>query len=639
MKKLLFFILLGTIVCPGKVFAKAECVGYTQERCCSFKNTWTLSDAISYCGEGNYSDDGVYYAGCYKCIRCQKGYYLNGNGCLPCYSNVKIKSGKCLECSSSTVCTAIECSRGYYSTGTECKQCPAGSTAEAGATSCTLCPPGTYGVNGFCYSCQENHWSSEAGSTSCQWYYTIPVEHGKCNRCTKDGTCTQANCDSGYADNNGKCEELNCPPGETVSGNYCKACQSKTWSKGGNVNGCWTCSSIKIEKGTCTDCTVDGTCTEVSCNSGYTANGTKCEKTVTCSGRTPDAITQGDGSIKCSCTATSCGTGAKCAKHPAYNSKTKQNNYSVCVCQSGYYDDGESCSSCDDGCSTCSGPGACTVCKEGYSLSGGRCVPCPPNCATCDANGSCSQCSSGYLENNGACLKCEADVNLSGNNCVRYCNLAASGYSDTVGDVQNVCLWASCYTGNVWGTTKVYFAYSANSNRYVLDHYYCCPENCAECSDWGQCTTCNDGYTLQDGACVAGCDQYDVGNGTCTECDSSGCTDAECNGTNAYFDPTFRKCGVECDVNQYLDSSYTCQDCPAGQTSTGGWLTTPTNCYSCESIPVDGGTCTECQDGVCTKARCENGYVLDASGTACIAARATCSDPLKISDDGCCCVK
>lgn len=198
---------------------------------------------------------------------------------------------------------------------------------------------------------------------------------------------------------------------------------------------------------------------------------------------------------------------------------------------------------------------------------------------------------------------------------------------------------ATCSDGSTLKSKVMEHYYKETSSSMSIEHYYCCPENCAECSDWGQCTTCNDGYTLQDGACVAGCDQYDVGNGTCTECDSSGCTDAECNGTNAYFDPTFRKCGVECDVNQYLDASYTCQDCPAGQTSTGGWLTTPTNCYSCASIPVDGGTCTECQDGVCTKARCENGYVLDASGTACIAARATCSDPLKISDDGCCCVK
>ena len=562
--------------------------------------------------------------------------------CLQCLDTFTLKNGNCKcgtnlspETPGATYVDSIvspnqcrSCSAYFPITGGRCSKC--GRRWEAGWKCYTwTCNSGYYTVGGI--SCKANG--------CCKPCSSISVSNGTCTACAADGSaCTSATCSAGYAWNGSSCARLNCAAGQYVNGNSCAACPSGQWSKGGTATSCSPCSSISVSNGTCTACSSTGTCTAVSCNSGYTANGTKCEK-VSCSGRTPEAMTQGDGSIKCSCTATSCGTGAKCAKHPAYNSKTKQNNYSVCVCQSGYYDDGESCSSCDDGCSTCSGPGACTVCKEGYSLSGGRCVPCPPNCATCDANGSCSQCSSGYLENNGACLKCEADVNLSGNNCVRYCNLAASGYSDTVGDVQNVCLWASCYTGNVWGTTKVYFAYSANSNRYVLDHYYCCPENCAECSDWGQCTTCNDGYTLQDGACVAGCDQYDVGNGTCTECDSSGCTDAECNGTNAYFDPAHRKCGVECDVNQYLDASYTCQDCPAGQTSTGGWLTTPTNCYSCGSIPVDGGTCTECQDGVCTKARCENGYVLDASGTACIAARATCSSPLKISDDGCCCVK
>ena len=531
MKKLLFFILFGMIVCPGKVFAKAECVGYTQERCCSFKNTFTLSDAISYCGEGNYSDDGVYYAGCYKCIRCKKGYYLSGNGCRPCYSNVMIDGGKCWECSSSTVCTAIECSRGYYSTGTECKHCPDGSTAEAGATSCTLCPPGTYGANGFCHSCETNHWSSEAGSTSCQWCYTIPVEHGKCRGCTKDGICTKAYCDSGYADNNGKCEELNCAPGETVYGEGCKACGSKMWSTGGNTRQCWTCSSIKIEKGTCTDCTVDGTCTAVSCNKGYTANGAKCEK-ITCP--------TGEYLSGSTCKA--------CSTIPVENGTCK-------ACTSG--------ASCD-----------AVDCNIGYKTVGTTCVKveCPLNCAACDSWGFCYQCENGY----------------------------------TLSDDRLSCLPA-------------------------------CSENCKTCSN-GVCTDCGDGYTLSDGKCLD-CSVYNVGNGTCTECDEYGCTDAECNGSNTFFNPTFRKCGVECDVNQYLDSSYTCRDCPAGQTSSGGWFANPTNCYSCDSIPVDGGRCTECKNGSCTKAECEDGYVLDSTGRTCIAALASCLSPLKISDDGCCCVK
>ena len=176
---------------------------------------------------------------------------------------------------------------------------------------------------------------------------------------------------------------------------------------------------------------------------------------------------------------------------------------------------------------------------------------------------------------------------------------------------------------------------------YEADGLSCvpvCPENCKTCVK-GVCSECNNGYTLKDGLCAVSCDRYNVGRGTCAECDESRCTDAECDGKNAYFDPAIGKCGVECDANQYLDSSYACRDCPAGQTSAGGWFANPTNCYSCDSIPVDGGRCTACKNGSCTKAECENGYALDSSKTACIAVRVTCESPLTISDDGCCCVK
>ena len=499
MKKLLFsFVLFFAAFYAADTFAKALCPdGITQEQCCALKYSYTLSNAQAVCSSG-YTEG--YYAGCYtcsssssakvcpigcsacsgaRCTACESGFYKSGifKSSITCKlcSTITVENGTCTACSSTGTCTAVSCNSGYTANGTTCEKivCPA---------NCSSC-----NVGGYCIQCDSG--------------YTMSADRLSCIK----------PCSAGQYLSGSSC--VNCPAGTYSAGGTvtsCTACASGAWSSAG-ASSCTACSSISVSNGTCTACSSTGTCTEVSCNSGYTANGTKCEKTVTCSGRTPEAMTQGDGSIKCSCTATSCGTGAKCAKHPAYNSKTKQNNYSVCVCQSGYYDNGESCSSCGNGCS--------------------------------------------------------------------------------------------------------------------------------ECSDAGACTACENGYTLQDGECVVACDQYDVGNGTCTECDSSGCTDAECNGTNAYFDPTFRKCGVECDVNQYLDASYTCQDCPAGQTSTGGWLTTPTNCYSCASIPVDGGTCTECQDGVCTKARCENGYVLDASGTACIAARATCSSPLKISDDGCCCVK
>lgn len=93
-----------------------------------------------------------------------------------------------------------------------------------------------------------------------------------------------------------------------------------------------------------------------------------------CSGETPVKSEQGDGSIMCSCNANSCGSGAKCIRHPKYNAALLQYNYSICVCMSGYYKNGSSCSACPTGCSSCSDSSTCTACKSGYSLEGGKCV-------------------------------------------------------------------------------------------------------------------------------------------------------------------------------------------------------------------------------------------------------------------------
>lgn len=321
-----------------------------------------------------------------------------------------------------------------------------------------------------------------------------------------------------------------CKPGcaACISAKLCKKCEAGFYLKTGT---CYPCSAIAVENGTCTACSSTGTCTAVSCNEGYKANGAKCEK-ITCP--------TGEYLSGSTCKA--------CSTIPVENGTCK-------ACTSG--------ASCD-----------AVDCNIGYKTVGTTCVKveCPLNCAACDSWGFCYQCENGY----------------------------------TLSDDRLSCLPA-------------------------------CSENCKTCSN-GVCTDCGDGYTLNDGKCLD-CSVYNVGNGTCTACDEYGCTDAECNGSNAFFNPTFRKCGVECDTNQYLDSSYTCRDCPAGQTSPGGWFANPTNCYSCDGIPVDGGRCTECKNGSCTKAECEDGYVLDSTGRTCIAALASCLSPLKISDDGCCCVK
>ena len=285
----------------------------------------------------------------------------------------------------------------------------------------------------------------------------------------------------------------------------------------------------------------------------------------------------------------------------------------------GYYADCYVCGSsliqpstgCGMGCAKCTGS-YCKTCESGFYMKSGKCFPCEfipvenGTCKACTSGASCDavDCNIGYKTVGTTCVKVECPLNCAACDSWGFCYQCESGY--TLSDDRLSCLPS-------------------------------CPENCKTCSN-GVCTDCNDGYTLNNGKCID-CSIYNVGNGTCTACDEYGCTDAECNGSNAFFNPTFRKCGAECDVNQYLDSSYTCRDCPAGQTSPGGWFANPTNCYSCDSIPVDGGRCTECKNGSCTKAECEDGYVLDSTGRTCIAALASCLSPLKISDDGCCCVK
>lgn len=431
------------------------------------------------------------------------------------------------------------------------------------------------------------------------------------------------------------------------TGSYCKTCESGFYMKSGK---CFPCEFIPVENGTCTACS-SGTCTEVSCKDGYKANGTTCEKISCPAGQ----YNTGSGCSACPAGTYSSAAGAEQCTKCAKGSYSKAGATSCTPCAPGTYAAQDGATQCD----TCgymtwsatSGASSCDVCAS-IPVSWGICCQCS-NTGTCThvqekpgnryaCNPITTSCPAGQYLNKGVCEDC-SKIPVENGTC-KACTSGAScdavdcniGYKTVGTTCVKVECPLNCAACDSWG-----FCYQCESG-YTLsdDRLSClpsCPENCKTCSN-GVCTDCNDGYTLNNGKCLD-CSVYNVGNGTCTACDEYGCTDAECNGSNAFFNPTFRKCGAECDVNQYLDSSYTCRNCPAGQTSPGGWFANPTDCYSCDSIPVDGGTCTECKNGSCTKAECEDGYVLDSTGRTCIAALASCLSPLKISDDGCCCVK
>ena len=255
-------------------------------------------------------------------------------------------------------------------------------------------------------------------------------------------------------------------------------------------------------------------------------------------------------------------------------------NPSDYACRVGVYDekriisyDRTSCSSVIEGCDICYGTEECSSCKRGYTLSNGKCVrvsgygggtcpagqyfnsdeegcrECPENCAVCNSRGFCTrcndpyelgeegkycQCKYGYAPINGVCEKeCQTEVKLEGGVCEEYCAGASEqidGERIPFSQFRRLCRRARCPDGSTEKFALGAFIkkqsgpfYLTNDRGYwgeMFPYVYCCPENCADCSDWGQCTSCNDGYTLSNGKCVASvsCDSGSVEiGGTCVK--------------------------------------------------------------------------------------------------------------------------
>lgn len=178
-----------------------------------------------------------------------------------------------------------------------------------------------------CYSCYYED-SSRCGS--CSSGYTL--SNGRCFS-TSDGpvpkcaaykynSCSSWYCEGDYTYTNGKCVKT-----VSCSGNYHP---SKEVCESGN--GVEKCDRSRVQPYYDSGCWVI-----LNCKEGFGSNQQgQCVKTVSCSGSTPEESIQANGSVKCSCNSTSCGANAKCIRHPKYNANTLQNNYSYCVCNSGY---------------------------------------------------------------------------------------------------------------------------------------------------------------------------------------------------------------------------------------------------------------------------------------------------------------
>lgn len=226
---------------------------------------------------------------------------------------------------------------------------------------------------------------------------TQPRCPSNCKTCDSLGKCTA--CEPGYYHYTNSAD-LCIPVDYTLADgtkvthpivahpNYCAQAGQK-WAGTGatKTRATAACVDINCEPGkTLIKSDGYGVCNQ--CKAGYNLKNNRCIadpcSQKSCSGPTP-TCSLSSGKAVCSCTSTSCGAGGKCVRHPNYNPTTLSNNYSLCVCSSGYYlNSSGGCSKCSANCKSCTDGSTCNTCADGYTLSSGKCVKintvsvCPP---------------------------------------------------------------------------------------------------------------------------------------------------------------------------------------------------------------------------------------------------------------------
>lgn len=120
------------------------------------------------------------------CLPCEKGYALlkEGKGCRVCPDGYVSDGGvitECRKCPNGLQKDSIDWSKcscttyGYGMQNGTCAECPPGSAADWGETTCTDCSPGTYSLfsgQGNCWNCPEGTAKANAGRGNCK---TCPV--------------------------------------------------------------------------------------------------------------------------------------------------------------------------------------------------------------------------------------------------------------------------------------------------------------------------------------------------------------------------------------------------------------------------------------------------------------------------------
>nr|XP_019003090.1 uncharacterized protein I203_04127 [Kwoniella mangroviensis CBS 8507]OCF66551.1 hypothetical protein I203_04127 [Kwoniella mangroviensis CBS 8507] len=277
----------------------------------------------------------------------------------------------------------------------------------------------------------------------------------------------------------------------------------------------------------------------------------------------------------------------------------------------------------------------CNTCAEGFFRdSEGNCLACPLGCDTCtlqqgaNSTATCTSCSYSLSLTTANPATCASTIGSCADGTYydassASCKSCSPACSTCTGPSTSDCLSCASPRMNLQGSCVYYdastgicdSALSTLQGVYVvnLDKSECdaCPSGCLECHipsfsnikgyDTLQCSSCQEGYLLEDGKCVRKCNDgwflpegSAAKNGTCQKCDST--------------------------CSTCVSRSTTCTSCPSPLYASGGTClstcpssTTPLN-GTCVPCPVDCTTCstsTECSTCPSDRPVTRNGRCVD----------------------------
>ena len=529
------------------------------------------------CADGSYTKTNA-DGSCSLGINCTANQYYNGTSCVNCASGYYSIGGQVTTC---TAC-ATGCANCSYTPriGVRCTGCAPNYNGPDTFGSCTSCPVNNFYSGEVCIHCDPGYYSAGGKVTTCTQCATGCAN---CSYTPRIGVrCTGCAPNYNGPDTFGTC--TSCPVNNFYSGEVCIPCDPGSYSAGGKVTTCTSCSSITG----CIECSGANTCTK--CNNGYyIKNGacSPCPTYATCTDGVsfhcyPVGFTPGADS----CT---CAAGAHINLTPSNGNILNPPPPQCELCFAGTMSSSVNSMNCTTCPANTFAPGPTFQDRGGYSIStsGGstQCTPCATGTYSASNASGCLPCNDG----NTACATCPTYTPYWYNGGCHYCPLAASRYQlfcthNRVDATPYQTTTQVCVQHNLI-KCKVDGLCSGNQYRQVggctcpsgttSDGTVCqaptCPANCANCTSPTNCSSCNAGYYLN--------------GGTCTACPA---------GTSSVAGSTSSNSCIHCDPGTYAASgASSCAPCPSGYTSSP----MAANCFSM-MYQTDGPAYPPCADGL-----------------------------------------